>query len=181
MGSISMRRLRALALTSVIAGAAACGDSLTEGTTGDANAPVLDLAGETSANDTILAFSADARDNLGIKTVTVIVSGGVSFTFDTTFTSAVTSTNIPFSISVPRSVPAGTAVTVVGFATDGSGNRSTNDTLRLTVGNLIPPDARIISPANGSIAVVGKSIVLSLMGKSGLRVRSLGFFTSGVF
>ena len=180
MGSIPMRRVLAAALTAALVGAVACGDSLTEGTTGDGNAPVLDLAGQTSANDTILAFSADARDNLGIKTVSVTVSGGVSFTFDTTFTTAVTSTNIPFSISVPRSVPAGTAVTVVGFATDGSGNRSANDTLRLTVGNLIPPDARVISPANGSIAVVGKSIVLSLMGRSGLRVRSLGYFTTGV-
>ena len=175
-----MRRLRALALVGALAGIAACGDSLTEGTTGDANAPVLDLAGEASANDTVLAFSADARDNLGIKTITVTVSGGVSFSFDTTFTSAVTTTNIPFTISVPRSVPPGTSVTVVGFATDGSGNRSPNDTLRLSVGNLIPPDARIITPANGSGAVVGKSIVLSLMGKSGLRVRSLGFFTTGV-
>lgn len=180
MGSTRMRRPWLLACAAVFAGVAACGDSLTEGTTGDANPPALDLAGVASDIDTVLAFSADARDNLGLKTIHVSVSGGVSFTFDTTFTSAVTSTTLPFTLSVPRSVPPGTSVTVIGFATDGSGNRSPTDTLRLTVGNLVPADARIVSPASGTIAVVGKSIVLSIMGKSGLRVRSLGFATSGV-
>jgi hypothetical protein len=110
----------------------------------------------------------------------VSVSGGVAFSFDTTFTSAVTSTTLPFTLSVPRSVPAGTSVTVIGFATDGAGNRSPTDTLRLTVGNLLPSDARIISPVSGTVAVVGKSIVVSIVGRSGLRVRSLGFTTSGV-
>jgi hypothetical protein len=175
-----MRRSRLLACAVVFAGVAACGDSLTEGTTGDANPPALDLAGETSTVDTVLAFSADASDNLGLKTIHVSVSGGVTFSFDTTFTSAVTSTTVPFSLSVPRSVPPGTSVTVIGFATDGAGNRSPTDTLRLTVGNLVPADARIISPASGTVAVVGKSIVLSIVGRSGLRVRALGFSTSGV-
>lgn len=180
MGSTRMGRPWLLACAVVLAGVAACGDSLTEGTTGDANPPALDLSGAPSDIDTVLAFSADARDNLGLKTIHVSVSGGVTFSFDTTFTSAVTNTTLPFTLSVPRSVPAGTSVTVVGFATDGSGNRSPTDTLRLTVGNLVPATSRIISPASGTIAVVGKSLVLSIMGKSGLRVRSVGFSTSGV-
>lgn len=180
MGSTRTRRALALAFAAALAGAAACGDSLTEGTIGDSNPPALDLAGTVSGVDTVLAFSADARDNLGLKTIHVSVIGGLTFTFDTTFTSAVTSTNIPFTLSVPRSVPNGTSVTVTGFATDGSGNRSPTDTLRLAVGNVVPPDARILSPANGTIAVVGKSIVLSIMGKSALKVRSVGFRASGV-
>ena len=180
MGSTRTRRSLALAFAAVLAGAAACGDSLTESTTGDANPPALDLAGAVSGVDTVLAFSADGRDNLGLKTIHVSVIGGLTFTFDTTFTSAVTSTSIPFRLSVPRSVPTGTSVTIIGFATDGSGNRSPTDTLRLAVGNVVPPDTRILSPANGTIAVVGKSIVLSIMGKSGLKVRSVGFRASGV-
>lgn len=180
MGSIRTRRSLALAFAAVLVGASACGDSLTEGTTGDSNPPALDLAGTVSGVDTVLAFSADARDNLGLKTIHVNVIGGLTFTFDTTFTSAVTSATIPFTLSVPRSVPTGTSVTIIGFATDGSGNRSPTDTLRLAVGNVVPPDARILSPATGTIAVVGKSIVLSIMGKSGLKVRSLGFRASGV-
>ncbi len=180
MQVFSMRSLLLLGCAASLTGALACGDSVTEGITGDSNPPALDLAGQVSGLDTVLAFSADARDNLGLKTISVSVTGGVAFTFDTTFTSAVTSMSIPFKLNVPRSVPAGTTVTVVGFATDGSGNRSAPDTLRLAVGNVVPPDARIISPANGSIAVIGKSIVLSLMGTTGLRVRSLGYRTSGV-
>ncbi|CAN5719857.1 hypothetical protein BH23GEM1_BH23GEM1_04500 [soil metagenome] len=175
-----MRHARLLALTAVVIGAAACGDSLTEGTLSDANPPVLDLVGKSSDVDTVLAFSADARDNLGLKTIHVRIAGGLAFTFDTTFTSAVTSISVPFAISVPRSVPPGTTVTVTGFATDGSGNRSVTDTLRLVVGNLTPPDARVISPATGSIAVVGLSLEVQLRGSTGLGVRSLGFFTTGV-
>ncbi|MEX1186464.1 MAG: hypothetical protein WEA80_07725 [Gemmatimonadaceae bacterium] len=180
MGTSRMRRSLALICAAAFTGIAACGDSLTEGTTGDANPPALDLAGTTASADTVLSFSADARDNLGLKTIHVSVSGGVAFTFDTTFTSTVLETTIPFSLSVPRSVPLGTAVTVVGFATDGSGNRSPTDTLRLAVGNVVPPDARIISPLSGTVAVVGKSVVLAIMGRSGQRVSSLGFSTSGV-
>lgn len=180
MSSIRTRRSLALAFAAVLAGAAGCGDSLTGSTTSDANPPSLDLAGRTSSADTVLSFAADARDNLGLKTISVRVTGGVTFAFDTTFTSAVTETSIPFNIGIPRSVPTGTTVTAVGVATDGSGNQSAPDTLRLTVGNVVAPDTRIISPPSGTIAVVGKSLVLSLMGKSGLKVRALGFRTSGV-
>ena len=131
MGSSRARGFLLVACFAALAGAVACDELLTEGTTGGANPPVLDLAGEVSGVDTVLAFSADARDNLGLKTISVRVTGGVAFTFDTTFTSAVTSMSIPFKLSVAPSVPSGTAVIIVGFATDGSGNRSPNDTLRL--------------------------------------------------
>ncbi len=180
MGTSRMRRSLALLCAAAFTGIAACGDSLTEGTTADANPPALDLVAAAASADTALAFSADARDNLGLKTIHVSVSGGVTFTFDTTFTSAVKETSIPFSVGVPQSVPTGTAVTVTAFATDGSGNRSPTDTLRLAVGNVVPPSALIIEPKSGTIAVVGKSIVLSIMGRSGLRVAALGFQTSGV-
>ncbi len=136
MGSSRARGFLLVACFAALAGVVACDEFPTEGTTGDANPPTLDLAGAVSGVDTVLAFSADARDNLGLKTIHVSVAGSLTFTFDTTFTSAVTSTSIPFKLSVPRSVPAGTAVTVVGYATDGSGNRSPNDTLRLAVGNV---------------------------------------------
>ena len=109
MVSLLMRRSARLAIVAAISGVAACGDSLTEGTTGDANPPALDLAGVVSGVDTVLSFTADARDNLGLKTIRVAVTGGVAFTFDTTFTSAVTTITIPFALSVSRSVPAGTS------------------------------------------------------------------------
>ncbi|MEO7647882.1 MAG: hypothetical protein ABIV11_06550 [Gemmatimonadaceae bacterium] len=92
-----MRRSLVLACAAALAGVVSCGDSLTEGTTGDANPPALDLGGVVSGVDTVLAFSADARDNLGLKTIHVSVAGGL--TFDTTFTSAVTSTTIPFAFA----------------------------------------------------------------------------------
>src|SRR5206468_4201496 len=47
------------------------------------------------------------------------------------------------------------------------------------VGNLPPPDVKITSPANGTFAVVGKSIIVSVSGKSGVRIRSLGVTATG--
>jgi hypothetical protein len=172
---------RSLLLAATVAAVLSCGDSLTDATLSDANPPRLDLEGVASGVDTVLSFSAEARDNLGLKTIQVRVTGGVSFTFDTTFTSAVTSTSIPFTLGVPRSVPAGTSVTVIGFATDGSGNRSPTDTLRLAVGNIAPPSVRVTSPLPpDTVAIAGKSVEISLAGSSELRVRYLGYETSGV-
>jgi len=46
------------------------------------------LAPITGGPDSLLAFDAHVTDNLGILTVQVTVSGGVTGAFDTTFTSA---------------------------------------------------------------------------------------------
>jgi len=62
---------------------------------------------------------------------------------------------------------------------DGAGNRSILDSLSLSVGNLAPPDVKITSPASGTFAIVGKSIIVSVSGKSGVRLKSIGLSTTG--
>lgn len=155
-------------------GVAACEATSTD-TNRDAAAPTIDIRRVQAPNDTIVAFNVDVKDNLGIKSVHVETRGGVSTVFDTTFTTAVTNIQIPFALSASRSVPPGTPVLVVASAVDGAGNVSRADTLRLTVGFILPPVVRVTSPASGTVAVVGKSIVISISGKSGLKVRALGF------
>jgi hypothetical protein len=76
-------------------------------------------------------------------------------------------------------VPRGSPVFVTASAMDGAGNVSPPDTLTLTVGNLAPPDVKITSPASGTFAVVGKSIIVSVSGKSGVRIKSIGLTTTG--
>ena len=107
------------------------------------------------------------------------VSGGLTFAFDTTFTSANTDASIPFLVSVSRSVPRGTPVVVTASAVDGALNRSAVDTLRLTIGNVPPATVHFTSPASGTLAVVGKSIIVSLSARSALKVRSVGFRATG--
>jgi len=147
---------------------------------GDRTAPVVALHAVPGA-DTSLSFAVDARDDLGLKTVQVRLSGGVTRAFDTTFTSAVTNVTLPLSYFVSRGVPVGTTVLAVASATDGALNTSKPDTLRLTVGNVTPPKAEITGPVTGTLFVIGKSGVLSISGKSKLKVRALGYQTSGPY
>jgi len=169
------------AAVAVVIGAIACSDATGTGTLVDQMAPTLSLVSTTSTVDSVLAFHANAKDNLGIKRIHIDASGGITATYDTVFTSAVTNIDVPLTLSVPRSVPAGTPVTVIGTVYDGAGNRSTPDTLRLATGNLAPASVAITSPATGSTAIIGKSIIISISGTSKVKVQWLGYLATGAF
>jgi hypothetical protein len=163
--------------------AAACSSDSTGlgGNTADKSPPTVQLSRGGTSADTVISFQVQAKDNLGLKTIRVSITGGVTMSFDTTFTSANTDATVPFTISVSRSIPKGTPVLATSYAIDGAGNKSVVDSLSLTVGNVPAADVRIGSPASGTIAVVGKSIVMSLNARSAVKVRSVGFTTSGSF
>lgn len=163
----------------LIAAAAACSDASLNDVTADKTPPTVKITNTGSGVDSIVAFSVEAKDNIGLKTVHVAATGGITMTFDTTFTSAITDVTIPFSIIAAASVPRGSPVRVTAFAVDGAGNKSNTDSLALTVGNIAPPDVKITSPASGTFAVIGKSIIVAVSGKTGLKVRSLGISTTG--
>ncbi|MBA3657322.1 MAG: hypothetical protein H0W69_08215, partial [Gemmatimonadaceae bacterium] len=166
--------------------AAACGESTANDALADRAAPSVDLVGPTTAAaaslpDTTLSFSVHVKDNLGIKSIHVDLTGGHVAKFDTTFTSAITDITLPLTFTTLRSVPPGTPVTVIASATDGAGNKSKTDTLRLTIGNVPPAEVKITSPANGTLAVVGKSLIVSVSARTIVKVRAVGFRTTGAF
>jgi hypothetical protein len=166
------------ALVLAIGFAPACSEVTSADLESDSIPPTMTLSSVSSAVDSVLSFSASVKDNLGIKRIHIEASGGVTAQYDSVFTSAVTTTDLLLSLSVARSVPAGTPVTVVGTVTDGAGNQSVPDTLNLTTGNLTPASVALTSPSSGSAAVIGKSIVISLSGTSKIHVRWLGFTTN---
>ena len=179
-------RARALAAVAVLAGSAlaACGESgaaFAPDIVGDRTPPRVRLVDQKAAADSLIAFAVGASDNLGLKSVRVRVTGGVTRSFDTTLTSVVTSLDVPFTFVVSRAVPPGTSVLAVATATDGAGNSSAPDTLRLIVGNLTPPVAVITGPVSGTLFVTGKSGVIAISAKAGLKVRTVGFETSGPY
>jgi hypothetical protein len=49
----------------------------------------------------------------------------------------------------------------------------------MATGNVPPPEVKIISPFSGSSAVLGKSILVTVMGKTAIKVLSLGLSTTG--
>jgi hypothetical protein len=172
-------RIGLVAIVALIAGACSSDGTTPTNTVADKIPPSVNLSPNGSTVDTVIAFQVDAKDNLGLKTITVNVSGGLSYSFDTTFTSAHTDASIPFTVSVPRSIPRGTPVVVTATALDGALNKSPVDSLKLTVGNVPPADVHFISPASGTVAVVGKSVIVSLSARSAVKVRSVGFRSSG--
>ncbi|MGH7603867.1 MAG: YncE family protein [Gemmatimonadaceae bacterium] len=175
------RRRLTLAATAacVIAGFVACTDSTSIDPQRDRVPPTLTLTPASSQSDTVISFTTEAKDNLGLKTVHVQAIGAVGTVYDTLFTSAVTDFQIQFTLFSSRSVPPGTPVTITATAIDGAGNSSGVDTLVLATGNVPPPIVKVLSPFSGSSAVLGKSIVVTVMGKTGIKVRSLGLSTTG--
>ncbi len=179
MKKLESRALAIAAATALLVAGACSESTSTSSTLADKSPPSVSLSTGRSAVDTIISFQVDAKDNLGLKTISVKLSGGLTFSFDSTFTSAHTDASIPFAVSVPRSIPRGTPVLVTASAVDGALNHSAVDTLKLTVGNVPPADVHFTSPASGTPAVVGKSIIVSLSARSAVKVRSVGFRATG--
>jgi len=173
-------RLSVVAAAVLALSTVACSDQSMNGLS-DQTAPTILLAKGTSSVDSVLTFAANVADNLGIQRVHVDATGGVTASFDSVFHAAVTSTTLTFSLSVPRSVPAGTPVTLIGYVYDGAGNRSAPDTLKLGTGNLAPATVVITAPVTGSAVVIGKSTVIAVTGTSKVKVQWLGYQTSGAF
>jgi hypothetical protein len=158
---------------------AACNDSTATDATKDRTPPTVKLTPNSGTADTVISFNTNAKDNLGLKTIHVQAIGAVGLVFDTVFTSAVTDVNRGFTLYASRTVPPGTPVTITASAVDGAGNSSGVDTLRMATGNLPPPDIKVLSPFSGSSGVIGKSIVVTVMGKTAVKIRSLGINTTG--
>jgi hypothetical protein len=174
-------RVARLALVA-LAGTAACGgEEVLDPPFRDAIRPRVAVAKGGEAPDSLLAVAVTATDNIGLKRVRLLLDGGLTATFDTTFTSAVTTLTVQVRIPVPRSAPVGATVIVRGIATDGAGNFSDTSRVALAIGNLEPPLAAITSPTAGSPVVSGKSLVLSITGRARYKVRTLGYDITGAY
>jgi len=168
-------------LGAVVALGACDGDELIDPPFRDAVKPRVTVAKGTNQTDTTLVMSVNATDNVGLKTIRVLFSGGVAASYDTTFTSSIQSASLALTVRVPSSAPLGSTVNIQAVAIDGATNTSDTARLVMTVGNLEPPQAVITSPAAGSPVVSGKALVLSLSARARYKVRTLGYQISGAY
>jgi hypothetical protein len=168
-------------LGAVLALGACNGDEVIDPPFRDAVKPHVSLAKSTNQLDTALVMSVSATDNVGLKTIRVLISGGVSALYDTTFTSSIQAANLALTVRVPSSATIGSTVNVQAIAIDGATNVSDTARLVMTVGNLEPPQSVITSPAAGSPVVSGKALVLSISAKARYKVKTLGYLISGAY
>ncbi len=177
----NMLRTRGVALGAfaILLGMAACAEQQPSGSLGDLDSPGLTLAPLDAPNDSSIAFTATAVDNLGIKSIRVLISGGVTGVIDTNFTVNQTRITVPYTLAIPTTVQPGTAIILIGTSTDGARNVSAPDTLTLTVGGVAPPTVRIVSPTAADAAVVGRQLLITITGSSELKIRSLGYIATG--
>ena len=87
---VRARRGAAVAAAAISVIAAACSSDSTGlgGNTSDKTPPTVELSKGGTSADTVLSFQVQVKDNLGFKNVRVNISGGLSFSYDTTFTTA---------------------------------------------------------------------------------------------
>ena len=104
----------AVAAASISLGVAACNDTTSIDPQRDRVPPTVSLTAATGRPDTVISFTTQAEDNLGLKTIHVQAIGAVGLAYDTTFTSAVTDISLPFTLFASRATPPGTPVTITG-------------------------------------------------------------------
>jgi hypothetical protein len=177
------RRFAAAAFgLAVVAIIGACGEgSGSTCATCDTGRPTVTVA-QTAASDSSISFTTHATDNLGLLTVHArVIASGLGGGFDTTFNSAVTSVDIPYTLPIPSTIPQGTSITVIASAMDGAHNAAHPDTLVLHTGAGGAAAVLVTNPHSTDTAVVGFSLAVAISGKSPSKVRALGYIASGVF
>ncbi|MDQ6610805.1 MAG: hypothetical protein M3Y64_00110, partial [Gemmatimonadota bacterium] len=92
---VARKKAAVVALMSVAIFAAACsGDQVADGPYKDVAKPHITLAKGNTTADSLLPVNFSARDDIGIKSVHVTLSGGMVATYDTTLTSAATALDV---------------------------------------------------------------------------------------
>ena len=174
--------LGAIAVAAALAACSSQSDSVA-GFVADKQPPALrfDTTVKNSVGDSAVTFTILASDNLDIARIHVDVTGGVQMTKDSVIAVSTTTLAMTVRVPVPSSVAPGTPIYVVAHARDGAGNASTSDTLRLSAGNLRPPAVSLVAPVAASLFVVGKKGALTLVATSPMKVRTVGYRTTGPF
>ena len=146
----------------------------------DLTPPTLTLTNTSGDTQDIaggLRFNVRATDNLGLKSIELIFSGGHIDTTDTIFTSTVTTFNVGTTITFPSGSGAGGLVRVIGIASDGAGNVA-RDTLFIFLANVSALRVFLITPATGAIASTGRGIPVEVVAIQREGIRKIGFTVS---
>lgn len=139
---------------------------------------ILKTAGDTLDVSAGIKFSVKAGDNLGLKNVTIDLSGALPLTRDTTFRTAVTAVELPVNIQLPSGTVVGGTLVIRATATDGRGNSaSTTDSIFLL--NLAALIVTVTQPPPGQIAGPGVQLPIQVRATQASGVRRVGYTVFG--
>jgi len=175
----SITAISALALV-----ATACSESqFRPGFENDRFAPTITIVktvGDTLELTDGIEFGVVASDNLGLKNVSIALTGGYNTVIDTTFTTAVQQVALSIKIELPPTTTAGGHIDIAAIVTDGGDlTGSARDSVFLK--NDAALSVRVLQPANGSIASPGLGIPVDILGAQRTGVTQLGYIVTGVF
>ena len=146
----------------------------------DTQSPVITLvnaAGDTQDIAGGLRFNVQANDNLGLKTVDLIFSGGLNGVLDTIFQSAVTNYTVAHTLTFPANSGNGGNITIIARATDGRGNFSA-DTITIFLSNVQALQVTLISPTTGAVASQNRSIPVEVRAIQNSGIAKVGFLVN---
>lgn len=173
-----VRGMRAVWGIGVLAAAAAACETARNpgGVQRDLIPPTITLTsgGDTQQIASGLSFTVKAADNLGLKDIRLIYSGGLIDTTDTVFTSTVTDVTIAEHLTFPPTSGAGGLITIIGRATDGAGNFS-EDTIQIFLSNVQALKVFLLAPVTGALASSGKNIPVQVQAQQLGGVQRIGF------
>jgi len=111
----------------------------------------LSASADTQQIASGLQFTVTAGDNLGLKDIRLTYSGGYLAVTDTVFNTAVTTVTAAQNVQFPAGSGAGGFITIIGRATDGSGNFA-EDTLVIFLDNVQALKVFLLAPTTGALA-----------------------------
>jgi hypothetical protein len=150
---------------------------------GDRTLPIVSIqktAGDTLTLTQGVVFSVSAVDNLGLKTISIELAGGLTTRIDSTFRAAVTTVTIPVSIPLPSNSTAGGTILITATAVDGNDNTAdTRDSVFLV--NQAALTVRVTSPSAGAVASAGRDVAIRVIATQADGVRRVGYLVDGAF
>ncbi len=149
---------------------------------GDQTAPIVSIAktkGDTMDVKSGLGFTVSAADNLGLKQISIVFTGGFTGSVDSIFRTAVTTTTLPVNVTFPNNTTAGGRVYIRVTATDGNNNTSVaRDSVYLT--NVDALIVQLFRPLPNSVASSGKDVLIVVQANQKDGIKKIGWIAAGV-
>jgi len=137
----------------------------------------LSASADTQQIASGLQFTVTAGDNLGLKDIRLTYSGGYLAVTDTVFNTAVTTVTAAQNVQFPAGSGAGGFITIIGRATDGSGNFA-EDTLVIFLDNVQALKVFLLAPTTGALASSGKGIPVTVQAQQLGGIQRIGFLVT---